>query len=634
MFDLLHRHPRVTQLVLALITLPFAFFGVDYYFRGGDNSQTVASVGKNKITQTDFDNALRDQQERMRQALGSNYDATMLDSPQVRYALLEQLINQRLLENRARSDRFRVSDTQLAQFIAALPPFQENGKFSADKYREVLASQNMTPLSFEQRVRGDLVMSPLQDPIVGGSIAARSSVMRYLRLLDQKREVATATIAAEPFEKSVKVTDDRIKAFYEKNPKAFETPEVARVEYLLLTQDAIAAQVKLDPAEVKQAYEANASHYTTNEERRASHILIAVKSDASDAEKAAAKQKAEEIAAKARAKPDSFAELAKTYSQDPGSSAQGGDLGAFSRGAMVKPFEDAVFSAQVGDIVGPVKTDFGYHVIKVTGITPPHVQSFDEVKPRIEAELKRQKASQKFAAAADQFQNLVYEQADSLAGAAKALGLTVQTTPFVTRDKIQTIAMGSAKFVQALFSPEAIQSKRNTEAIEVAPNALMAGRIVEYKPATPKPLADVKDEIRQQLTRQAASEMALAAGREKLALLGQGKDAGVAFDKPVALTRNQVQPGMTAEALKRIFEADEAKLPAYTGAQNEAGGFSIYKVEKVIEPPAPDAAKLEAASGRVGSEIGREMMNAYLASLKSDTDVKINEAALEKKQPQ
>jgi len=634
MFDLLHNHKRLTQLILALITLPFAFFGVDYYFRSGSSDQTVATVGKNKISQADFDDALREQQQRMRQALANNYDPALLDRPEVRYALLDQLVNQRLLENEARADRLRVSDTQLAQFIAGLPPFQEDGKFSPEKYREVLAGQNMSPLMFEQRVRGDLTMSPLQDPVVGGSIAAKTSVERYLALLDQKREVAVATVAAEPFEKSVKVADADIKTFYDRNPTAFQTPEVAKIEYLLLTQDAIAAQIKIDPAEVKQAYDANAKQYTTNEERQASHILIAVKPDATEAAKAAAKQKATEILAKARANPDSFAELAKTYSQDPGSSAQGGDLGSFSRGAMLKPFEDAVFSAKVGDIVGPVQTDFGYHVIKVTGIKPPHVQSFDEVKARIEADLKRQKASQKFAAAADQFQNLVYEQADSLAGAAKALDLKVETTAFVTRSQVQALAMNNAKFVQALFSPESIQSKRNTEALEVGPNALMAGRIVQYKPAAPRPLADVRDEIRQQLTRQAASELAQKAGREKLALLAHGKerDAGVVFDKPVTITRNQTQPGFPPDALKSVFLADEHKLPAYAGAANERGGFSIYRIDKVIDAPAPDAAKLQSASAQVGSEVGRELMNAYLASLKADTEVKINQAALEKKQ--
>ena len=634
MFDLVHKHKRFAQIVLVLITLPFAFFGVDYYFHRGDTGQSVASVGRDTISQAEFDDLLREQQQRMRQALGASFDPALLDSPEVRYALVEQLVNQRLLEQRARADRFRVNDTQLQQFIAGLPPFQADGKFSADKYRETLAAQGMSPVAFEQRVRGELVLAPLQDPIVGGSIAAQASVLRYLSLLEQKREVAVASVAAEPFEKSVKVSDAEVKTYYDQNPTAFQTSEVAKIEYLLLTQDAIAAQIKVDPAEVKQAYDANAKQYTTSEERQASHILIAVKPDASAADKAAAKKKAQDLLAQARAKPDSFAELAKANSQDPGSSAQGGDLGSFGRGAMVKPFEDAVFAAKVGDIVGPVETNFGYHVIKVTGITPGHVQSFDEVKGRIEADLKRQKAAQKFAAAADQFQNLVYEQADSLAGAAKALNLKVETTSFVTRAQVQALALGNAKFVDALFAPESVQSKRNTEAMEVGPNALMAGRVVEYKPAAPRPLAEVQDAIRQQLTHKAASELAQKAGREKLALLVQGKDreAGMAFGKPATLTRNQVQPGFTPDALKAIFAADEHKLPAYSGAVNEQGGFSIYRLDKVIDPPAPDAAKLQTAGSRVGGEIGRELMNAYLASLKADGDVKINQATLEKKQ--
>ncbi|MEO8536670.1 MAG: SurA N-terminal domain-containing protein [Betaproteobacteria bacterium] len=630
MYDLVHRHKHIAQGILALIALPFAFFGVDYYVRG-DKTASVATVGGDKIPQQEFDDALREQQQRMRQALGSNFDPAMMDSPEVRYALIEQLVNQRLLEQRARAGRLRVSDTQLQQFIAGLPPFQDDGKFSAEKYRQVLAAQGMSPLMFEQRVRGELVLSPLQDPIVNGSIAAQTSVQRYLTLAEQKRDVAMASVAAEPLEKSVNVSDADVKAFYDKNPTAFQTPEVAKIEYLLLNQDAIAAQVQVDPAELKQAYDANAKQYTTSEERQASHILVAVKPDAPEAARTAARQKAQALLEKARAKPDTFAELAKANSQDTGSAGQGGDLGSFARGAMVKPFEDAVFGAKAGDIVGPVQTDFGYHVIRVTGVTPSHVQSFDEVKARIESELRRQKAAAKFAAAADQFQNLVYEQADSLAGAAKALDLKIETTQYMTRSQVQGVALGNAKFVQALFSPESLQGKRNTEAIEIAPNTLMAGRILDYKPAAPRPFAEVQNEIRQQLVRRAASELAQKAGRDKLALLEQGKEAGLTFGKPVTLSRNQPQAGFPPDAVKAVFAADARKVPAYAGAPDERGGFAIYKVERVMDAPAPDGAKLQQASARVSGEIGRELMAAYLSALKADSDVKINQALLEKK---
>ena len=631
MYDLLHKHKRLTQVILALITLPFAFFGVDYYFRGDAGPQTIATVGRDKVTQAEYDDVMRAQQDRMRQQLGANFDPAMFDNPEVRYALVDQLVNQRLLENRARSSRFRVTDAQLAQFIAQLPPFQEDGKFSPDRYKLVLSSQGMSPLQFEQRVRQELLLAPLQEAVVSANIVARASSERYLSLLEQQREVAIAAIDAEPLVKDVKIDDAQVKAFYEQNLAAFQIPEQAKIEYVMLTQEALAPRVKVDPAEVRTTYDANAKQYTTNEERQAAHILIAVKPDAKDDDKAVARKKAETLLAQAKANPAKFAELAKANSQDTGSAPQGGDLGSFARGSMVKPFEEAVFGAKAGDIVGPVQTDFGYHVIKVSGVTPSRVQTFDDVKAQIEGELKRQKAAQSFAADAEKFQNLVYEQADSLAPVAKALDLKVEATPLITRSQVQALARGNPKFAQALFSPDSLQSKRNTEAVEIAPNVLMSGRIVEYKPAAPRPFADVQEEIRRQLTRRAAAELAHKAGAEKLAELNAGKTdvAGLTFGKPLTVSRNQPQPGLPPDAVTKVFQANPAKLPAYAGAVNEAGGYSIYKVVKVIDAPAADTAKLAMAGARVGEQLGRELMTAYLASLKAGADVKINQGALE-----
>ena len=634
MFDLIHHHKRAVQIILALITLPFAFFGVDYYFRQGDATPNIATVAGEKITQAQFNESIAEQQDRMRQQLGRNFDIAMFDNPEVRYSVLEQLISQRLLQDKARRELFRVSDTQLQQVIGQLPVFQYDGQFSAERYKQVLASQNMTPLMFEDRVRRDLILNPLQEPITLGNIVATSSGERYIGLVEQQREVAAAAVDLDPFMKDVKIDDAAVKAFYDANAKTLQTPELAKFEYVLLSQDALMAQVSVDTADVKAQYDKNQHLYGQAEERDASHILIAAKPDANESDKAAAKKKAEELAAQVKANPAKFADLAKQQSQDPGSAPQGGELGMFGRGNMVKPFDDAVFSMKVGDIVGPVQTDFGYHVIKLNAIKPAKVKSFDEVKVQIETELKRQKAAQKFAAAADQFQNLVYEQADSLQGAAKTLGLTVQTSPLVTRAQAQALAQGSAKFVQALFSPESVQSKRNVEATEVGPNALMSGRILEHKPAAVRPFEEVKEEIRMQLARKSGSEMAQKAGQEKLALLTQGKsekEAGVEFAAPVTLNRNQVQAGFPADALTRIFQIDPARLPQYTGTVNDRGGYSIYKVVKMIPPAATDPAKLTSATARLGDQLSQELFNAYLATLKGKAEVKINQANLEKK---
>ncbi len=632
MFDFVHRKKRVVQVILALITLPFAFFGVDYYFRNASSVTEIAKVGGDRITQAEFADTLRDQQDRMRQQLGANFDPALFDSPEVRYSILDQIVSQRLLEGQARRDSFRVADAQLAQFIGALPAFQEEGKFSRARYEQLLASQNLTPLMFEQRLRQELTLAPLQEPLANANIVARSNVERYLSLAEQQRVASSASIAPDAYLKEVKIDDAAIKAFYDGNQAAFQTPEEVKIEYVSLTPEAVSGQLAVDPAEVRKAYDDNLKLYSKPEQRQASHILVAVKPDASEEQKAAAKKKAEDIAAQARKNPAQFADLAKKNSDDPGSAGQGGDLGAFARdGSMVKPFEDAVFSAKQGDIVGPVQTDFGWHVIKVTSIQPGKTLSFDEARPAIEQDLKRQKSSRKFVETAEQFQNLVYEQSESLQPAAKALNLQVQTTPFLSRAQVQSLGRNNAKFVQAVFSPDSLQSKRNTEAIEVAQNTLMAARVIEHKPAAPRPFEEVKMEIRRQLERSAASELAQKAGKERLAMLEQGKDAGLSFGKPVTLTRNQPQPGFPPDALVKIFQASTAKLPTYLGLPGEQGAFAIYRVEKVVPPSAPDADKLTAMTARVADQVGRELVTSYIASLKSKADVRINQANLEKK---
>ena len=634
MFDLVHKHKTAAQLILFLMMVPFAFFGVDYYFRGGNPADTVATIGKDKISQGEFDQALRDQQQRARQLMGRNFDSAMFDNPEVRFAVLEQVVNEHLLTGKAKDEKFRISDAQLRETIASIPAFQDGGKFSGERYEMFLIGQNTNRIAFEEKIRRDMMAAAVQEPIAAANIVARPSTEKFLGLLEQQREVATAVISAEAFAKDVKVDDASVKAFYDKNQAAFQTPELARIEYLVLTADALLAGATIDPADVRKQYDANLPHYSTTEERTVAHILVPVKPDASEADRAAARKQAEDLLSRARANPAKFGELAREFSKDPGSAQQGGDLGTFPRGTMVKAFEDAAFAAKPGDITGPVQTEFGWHVIKVNGVNAAQVQPFDQVKAQIETDMKRQQASQKFATSADQFQNLVYEQADGLAAAAKALNLKVETTSFITRAQAQEIAKGNAKFVETLFTPESTQGKRNTEAIEIGPNALIAARILEYKPAAPRPFDEVRDEIRRQLARRAASDLAQNAGNAKLAMLIEGKDdkqAGVTFGKPVLQGRGQAPAGMAPEAVSRIFQVSADKLPAYVGATNERGDFSIYKVLAVTTPANADKTKVEGASAQLSEQIGREMLTAYLATLKAKADVKINQANLEKK---
>jgi peptidyl-prolyl cis-trans isomerase D len=634
MFDLVAKHKRIVQFVLALITLPFAFFGVDYYFRSAGAVGDVATFDGGTISQMQFEQSLREQQDMMMRTQ-RGVDPAMFDNPEVRFNILQQLIRDRLLDKKGRDLHFAVSNDQVFERIAADPRFQDNGRFSLERYKALLAQAGIAEPAYEGSMRQQMLAEKLVEPIATSGIVSKASAEGFVTLLEQQREVAVANVEAEPFVKEVKVDDAAVKAFYDANTVAFRTPEEVKFEYVVLTPDAMAAQASVTPDEVKKKYEENMKQYTQEEQRQAAHILIAVKPDASDADKAAAKKKAEDLAAQAKANPAKFADLAKKYSEDPGSASQGGDLGSNTRGTMVKAFDDAVFAMKPGEITGPVQSEFGWHVIKLQGVTPAKTMSFDEAKRQIETDLKQQKTTQKFGTAADQFQNLVYEQADSLAGVAKALNLEAKTSGWVTRTDAQRLAFGNQKFVQALFAPESVSAKRNTEAFEVGPNTLMAGRVVEYKAAAPRPYDEVKDEIRRQMVRREAGEMAQKAGLAKLALLEQGKsdkDAGVTFGKPVSVLRNQMQPGFSPDALTKVFRVDATKLPQYVGAANERGGYGIYRVQKVMLPPtAADPSKLVGARGRIAELQSRELFDAYVATLKAKADVKINQANLEKK---
>ncbi len=633
MFDQVAKHKRIAQIVIALIALPFAFFGVDSYFRNTENVGEVATFNGGKITQAEFAQSVREQQEMLLRTQ-RGVDPAILDNPEVRFNILQQLIRERLLEKKGNDLHFGVSNSQIFDRITSDARFRDGDRFSLERYKQLLAQAGIPEAGYEEGIRKQLLAEKLVDPIARGSIVARASGEGFVNLLEQQREVSAARIDAERFVKDLRIDDAAVKAFYEANQDAFRTPEEMKFEYLVLTPEALLSQVAMTPEEVKAQYASNMKQYAQDEQRQAAHILIAIKPDAKDAEKAAAKRKAEEVYAKAKANPAKFGEFAKQFSEDPGSAGQGGDLGSNPRGTMVKAFDDVVFAMRPGEIAPPVQSEFGWHVIKLNGITSAKTRSFEESKVQIENDLLRQKVAQKFAGAADQFQNLVYEQADTLSGAAKALKLNVQTSGLVTRADAQKLAFGNPKLVQALFSPESISGRRNTEAIEVGPNTLMAGRVVEYKPAASRPYDDVKDEVRRQLLRKAASEMAQKVGRDKLAVLeraGSDKEAGVSFDKPVLVLRNQMQPGFSPEALTRVFQLDAGKLPRFVGMTNERGGFSIYKVTKVIAPPVADPAKLAAASARVGELQSREVFDAYIATLKSKADVKVNQDALEKK---
>ncbi|PKO89946.1 MAG: peptidylprolyl isomerase, partial [Betaproteobacteria bacterium HGW-Betaproteobacteria-12] len=543
MFDAVRNNKRIVQGFLVLITLPFAFWGVDSYFRSGGGTDELASVGGSSISRQDFSQALRDQQERLRGQLGREFNPAMLETPEARAAMLDSLVTQRLLLLHATKSGLVATDEQLIEVIGSIPALQEDGKFSQRRYEQALRSQGLTQAGFEAKLRQDLTLQQLVQSVSDTAVVSRAAAERVVAIQLEERQVSEMAIRPEQYAAQVKISSESVKDYYEKNRKQFEIPQQIRAEYVVLSRDALAEQITVSPDEIKSAYDRNAKNYETQEERRASHILIQSQADAPEAEQKAARARIDAIFQQVKKNPADFAKLAKEHSQDPGSAQKGGDLGYFARGAMVKAFEDAVFSLKENQVSDVVRSEFGYHIIRLTGIKAGKVRSLDEARETIAAELKAQAAGRKFAEVAEAFSNTVYEQSDSLKPAAEKFKLPIRQTGFF--DQVNRVAAGplagNDKLFSALFSDDAIKNKRNTDAIEVAPNTLVSARILELRPAQLRTLESVKTEIEKRLLAEETARMAQKEGEAKLASLNKGEAIALAWGQPQTVVRQPMR---------------------------------------------------------------------------------------------
>src|SRR5947208_4026452 len=627
-FDWVHNNKRLMQVVLALVALPFAFWGIDSYQRVMSRADEVAEVGGQKITEQEFSEALRQQQDRLRGMLGRNFDPAMFDSPAMRTELLEGMISQRLLMQHAARNHLAVPDEMLVETTMSIPAFQVDGKFSRDRYDAALRNERMSSEAFDSALRRDLLMQQLTGALADSGLASKAVARQFARLRAQQREIAEHRIQADAQLAQSKITGDAIRAFYDGNPARFQVPEEVAVEYLVLSADALTASEQVGTDEIKAYYESNISKYGEPEQRRASHILIAVKRDAGDAEKASARERAAQILAQLRKSPGSFAELAKKNSGGPGSASQGGDLGFFSRGMMVRPFEDAAFKLKPNQISDLVESDFGFHIIKITGIKAGKMKSLEAARPEIERELKKQRAGRRFAEAAEAFSNLVYEQPEALAPAAERFKLKVQRAQGVTRQSAPVAALNNARLLAALFADDSIKNRRNTEAVETAPSVLVSARVLDHKPASQRPFDDVKDGIAKQLAQQEALVLARRQGAERLEELKKGDASGVRFGATRLVSRDEPQD-LGAEALSKVFGADASKLPVYVGMESN-NGYVIYRVTRVVDVQ-PDETRERSVQSELGRAGGTQEFKSFLDGLRADAKVEINRAVLEKK---
>jgi len=628
MLEAIRKHTTgwLAKLILALITIPFALFGIDSYLNQAGSNVAIAKVNGDKISIQEYGNAIENVRNRL-QSEGQKVDAALLESPELKQSVLDGLITRRLVNEEIHRANFKISDEQLSQHILSMPEFQQEGKFSEDIYQKTLAQNKLTASKFENDRRRELLAQQARDGLGMLVSIPKAMAEQTLKFAHQQRDVSVAEIKSAQFLTQVKVTPEQVKAYYDLHKDKFKVPEQVKIEFALLSAAGLVSQVSVTDAEVKHFYDENAARFQGNEQRHASHILIGFGASASAEEKAAAKDKAADILAQLRKNPKRFEELATKNSQDPGSASKGGDLGSFGRGAMVKPFEDAVFSMKVNQISDLVESEFGYHIIRLNGVTGQST-SFDSMKAQIKGELIFQKAQAKYAELADEFSNTVYEQSGSLKPAADKFGLQVQTSGWMSREDGAKFFKND-KLMNLVFSDEVLKEKRNTEAVEVSPNNLVSARVVDYKPSAPRSFDEVKGGIEAFLKLEQAEKLATEKGEAALAKLKAG-DAGKDLEwiPTVTIDRKNAQ-GLTEGVMNLVFKIDTSKLPAYAGFMNGKTSYTIVQVSRVDNALAADEEAKKNAEAELQAAMAAEYISAYGKSLKAKSDIVVNRKLLE-----
>ena len=629
MLEAIRKHAKgwLAKVILALIAITFALFGVDSYMKGDKSGGMVAEVGKVGISSEELSREIQAQSDRMREALGPAFDPTIVETAEFRKQVLDSLIERKALLQEAQKLKMLAPDAYIASVLGQIPAFQQDGAFSQQRYETVLRQNGRTPAQFESELQQAFMLDAITSPVALATFPSNTSMMQVAHLVAQQREVSWADLPASAVASQIKVTPADVEAYYTANKAEFTEPEQIRAEYLVLDMATVAAGIAVSDQAVADYYAANAAQFGQPEQRSASHILIAADKGADAATRSAAKSKASELYQILQKSPERFAELARTHSQDPGSAAQDGSLGSFGRGMMVKPFEDAVFGMKPNEISAPVESDFGYHIIRLDGIEPATTAPLAQVRGAVVEELRKQQAQKTFAELADNFSNLVYENAASLQPAATAAKLTVQQSGWMTA-RTAPAPFNHAGLSAALFSPESIKSKQNTEAIEVQPGALVAARVVEHRPARLRPLAEVSAMIEARLRQEQGTRLLTQKGEATIVALAKGDEAGLGWSAFQVVGR-QPSAALGPEGAKAVFRVSAEKLPAYTGFVRPDGSYRVVRVSRVLEATELDPMLLSSIESGLVQAQQRADMKAMIALISAGQKVKIKPNAIE-----
>jgi peptidyl-prolyl cis-trans isomerase D len=614
MFDFVRTHNRWLQLLLLILILPsFVVFGIQGYssMTSGGNA-TVAKVDGQSITQAEWDASHQQQVERVRRQM-PNADPKFFDSAAARGETLDALVRERVLQAASTRLHLAVSDDRLQRLFVSDPQFAMLRNADGSVNKDLLAAQGMSSEGFAARLRQDLAVQQVQGGINGSALAPTAVVAQALDALLQRREIRYTRFDAKAYVAKVVPTDVEVEAFYKAHEAEFRAPEQASIEYVVLDLELLKQGISVPEDDLRKYYTENASRYTAAEERRARHILVKADKDAPADVKQKAKAKADALLIEARKNPAGFAELAKKNSDDTGSAVQGGDLDFFGRGAMVKPFEDAAYAMKPGEISEVVASDFGYHIIKLDAVRGGDKKPFDAVRASIEDEVRKQLATKKWAEAAEQFTNTVYEQSDSLQPVIDKLKL-VKRTASVSRTPAPgaTGALASAKLLEAVFGNDAVKNKRNTDAVDLGQNQLASARVLQYQASRTLPLAEVREVVRQRVAGEQAEAQARKDGEARLAQLKADPAAG---ELAAGATVSRQRPeGLPRAALDAVLGADVSKLPAAVGVVLPGEGYMVARISAVL-PRELKPQEEQGLKAQVGQAWARAESEAYYQAL-------------------
>ncbi len=597
MFNVVERHQKTVKGILIAITATFVVWGVSGYLDMGSDDGYVAKVGSNKIYTQDVDNAM------------SQNPSQAQDKMQVLFGL----INRQLLINALQDSHMSATTAQLQQAIMAIPMFQTSGKFDVKKYEDYLKQSYSTSAKFEQNVSQQILIEQIVNFFKTSYFASTTFQNKFIALLSRERNVSQYVVDTQQFYSKINVTESDINAYYKQNIVKYTLPDQVKLQYLQVSLDSLATSLKVSDAEIDK-YLQDHPNSGSNEQVDVSHILFTVPNGATAEQTAQVKVKAEQVLTQVRANPAKFAELAKQYSQDPGSAANGGDLGFFSKGVMAKPFESAAFSMKKGQISDLVQTQFGFHILKLNEIKGNDVAS---LRQAAQEQVQKQKAQQQLQSVVDQLNDVSYNQPDSLAPAAQKTGLTLQTSDWVAKGATQGL-FSNPKLQQAIFTDDVLNKHHNSEVIDLGNGSSIVVRATEYQAAKQRPISEVTPEIINALKAQQAQQMAASVGQQDLAQLQQGK-LKLNFANPQNVSLLGQSKDIDPMAVRQIFAAP-AQFPSYTGAVNASGAYVIYQVNGQAVDKTLDQQNQKVIT-QLADQYSMMNLNAYVGSLRSQYKV-------------